>query len=208
MYRVYSDMRFLLKRCLAYISRSQANTKIVLPVDTILQYHLMCVPACASIVFRYYGHDVNMYEVKKNCKYTWDIPNFTALDDIVHYARSIGFRWTLRKYRSNINGFRSGLLSIQKSLAMNRPVMALFNTATPAHCVVINGIDLLNSTLYFVDPADITRSYRVLPFSSIENMWHFNYNGNRYVLHTCPRSNSSCTPFQEPVEKKLSPSEF
>lgn len=155
-------------------------TKVILDVPHVKQLENYCVPACLTMVFRYFGHSVNQREVASFFEHDVKEGGVEKNSEILNCARSRGF---IAYGKEKI-----GLDGIVQNIENGIPLIAVIKYDMErgvSHSVVVCGYEKKPSVVWFNDPIE---SRVKMSYEKFANLWRIrrvNDNSNQYgiIIH-------------------------
>ena len=165
--------------------------KITLELTYVAQQIKLCVPACASIVLKYYGVNIDQRIIKNECNAINYGNNRTNFYELIQVLRRRGFSWYEVSYRTDNDGYTHGLRDLIRNLILKRPSIITLDTTPNDHAVVIYGIDIVENIIYLLDPMIQPPGTIQMPFNVLYKKWKSDNAKLRFALFTNAASDTS-----------------
>lgn len=161
---------------------------VFLNIPHLQQAENLCAPTSASMALLYFGHRVPPERIKALANSVTKRPEFlgTYFEDIVNGLKGINATWEEKYFKTNKEGFDSGLKEIIASLDKGYPVIVDTNVPPHGHTVLVNGYDPNRQLISIVDPLLVAPGLRQMTYVEFEIAWRSLTADTRGGIFTSP----------------------
>lgn len=168
----------------------------ILPVRQVTQWPNLCVPASASIVLSYYGHNLDQRDIKRltGANYANNdgrLYSWTLFGDLINGLRKVGYNWREVTFGMTDQDYQQGYNLIVSEIRSGRPVIC-DSVIMGGHAFVVHGLTS-DGSLVISDPnlnwelGAGVKQYRVVHKNDFKQIWS-EYDGSfRSVVLTSGR---------------------